>query len=52
MQKILDICFGTIVTLFFSILAAAAVLGALWLLWIFFSVIFLGDSSSCPQNLC
>ena len=24
----------------------------LWLAWIFVSVVFLGRSSSCPQNLC
>jgi hypothetical protein len=24
----------------------------LWLLWLFVSVVFLGRSNACPQNLC
>ena len=51
-QKTSDAVAYFIYICFVSIFLFAGAIAALWLIWIFLSVIFLGDSSSCPQNLC
>ena len=35
-----------------GLFAVAGFTAILYLVWLFVSVIFLGESSACPQNLC